>query len=319
MRKRIRLHQLRVGMFVEEIDQSGFEPQRITPFLVKSPDEIEEVMANKVMSVVIDTRKGADTSPLMIPLRSYTPEHFEAELLSRFSLEKIRQARQTIADTSPHIRELQHKARKGQSLGIDAMQAAVQRIMQDALGNAGALITLSQLKTRDEGTFLHSLGVSALMISFGRILGYDEDYVRLLGIGGLVHDIGKMILPLDILNKTGHLTAEEMTVVRTHPERGCELLLQMDNLPQEVLDITLCHHEKYDGSGYPHRLAGKQIPIAARIAAVCDVYEAMTSVRPYKRALSQAEAIDMMLHETGHFDPLLLRSFVSKMIFAGAI
>lgn len=201
---------------------------------------------------------------------------------------------------------------------INAASQAVERIMSEAMTNAGALIGVAKLKKKDEGTFLHSLSVSALMmVAFGRSLGLDEETIRLLGLGGLVHDLGKVALPIELLRKPGKLTGEELALIRTHPERGLEMLAQVVSLPKVVLDICLYHHEKFDGSGYPRKLMGSGIPFAARLAAICDVYDALTSIRPYKRASTQAQAIDTMLLSAGHFDPDLLKAFVSGMVING--
>lgn len=110
-------------------------------------------------------------------------------------------------------------------------------------------------------------------------------------IGGLVHDLGKMTLSHDILTKTGKLTAEELEHVRRHPQLGFEMNSRAGTAPTEVLDICRHHHERYDGGGNPNRLSGKRIPYAARLAAICDAYEALTTIRPYKRAFSQTEEL----------------------------
>jgi len=157
------------------------------------------------------------------------------------------------------------------------------------------------------------------MIAFGHALGHGKDDVRVLGLGGLVHDLGKLAIPDDILSKSGKLTAVEMDLVRAHPQMGFEMVAKPGTAPPEVLDICRFHHERYDGSGYPHRLSGKEIPYVARLAAVCDVYEALTTIRPYKRAYSQSEAVNMMLNSPGHFDSELLSSFVSKMVISGTL
>ena len=128
-----------------------------------------------------------------------------------------------------------------------------------------------------------------------------------------------MTLPPAILMKTGKLTTEEMGIMRTHTQRGYQVLSSIDTTPQEVLDICLFHHEKFDGTGYPRRLIGMQIPYFARIAAICDVYDALTTIRPYKKALSQGEAIDLMITSEGHFDRELLSAFLSKMIISGTL
>lgn len=320
MRKRIRLQELRVGMFIDELESgSQAQPKKIRPFLISSPTEIQRILNSNVMTVVIDIVKGRDVETGTSSAQPFDRGRFEAALLATFSAKDIKQARRCIEETKPHIRNVLAEARINGGFASDAADVAVERIMSTAWSNAGALIGVAKLKEKDEITFLHSLAVSALMISFGRNLGLGEEDVRLLGIGGLVHDLGKMALPSAILKNTGKLTPEEMELVRMHPQRGYELVSCIPNTAREVLDICRHHHEKFDGSGYPCGLAGQQIPYVARLAAVCDVYDALTTVRPYKRAWSQAEAINMMMKSPGHFDNELLAAFVSKMVINGTL
>lgn len=320
MRKRIRVNQLRVGMYVADVENGGRTGgPNFNPFLISSPRQVERIMASHLMTVVIDVMKGADVdSGVSSPQDSHLGA-FDAQLAAMYAATEIKQAKQCIEETRPHIHRVLAAAKINASFATDAASVAVERIMSAAFDNAGALIAVAKLKEKDEVTFLHSLAVSALMITFGRGLGHAEEDVRLLGLGGLVHDLGKMSLPDDILTKTSKLTLEEMDLVRSHPQRGYELVSKAAQAPQQVLDICRYHHEKYDGSGYPAHLAGKTIPYVARLAAICDVYEALTTIRPYKRAFSQAEAINIMMNSPGHFDSRLLSAFVSKMVISGTL
>lgn len=320
MRKRIRLQDLRVGMFIEEVE-SGNQAQttRFTPSMISSPVEICRMMSSNVMTIVIDVGKGRDVERDAAPPQSLDRAQFETMLLQTFSANDVSRARLCIEETKPHMRKVVGEARINGGFASDAADVAVEAIMSAASSNAGALIGVAKLKEKDEITFLHSLAVSALMISFGRTLRLAEEDVRLLGVGGLVHDLGKMALPNTILKSTGKLTGEEMELVRLHPRRGYELVSALPNTPRQVLDICLHHHEKFDGSGYPSGLAGQQIPYVARLAAICDVYDALTTVRPYKRAWSQSEAINVMMKSPGHFDPDLLTAFVSNMVISGTL
>ncbi len=317
MLKRIPLNQLRVGMFINDMEfATEVDATRFKPFLVSRGDEVRRLANEHVRSVVIDITKGADVAGM--PQRS-RPESVEAQLLNAFSKSEISRARQSIHDVAPHLRHVLEDARVKGSFADEAASTAVERIMLETLDNTGALIAVAKLKEKDEITFLHSLAVSALMIAFGRGLGHRQEDVRVLGLGGLVHDLGKMAIPDHILNKPGKLTAEEMDLVRAHPQKGYEMVAKTGSAPAEVLDICRFHHERYDGGGYPDRLSGRKIPYVARVAAICDAYEVLTTIRPYKPAFSQPEAIDMMMNSPGHFDQKLLSAFVSKMIISGTL
>lgn len=310
MRKRIRLNQLRIGMFIDEVENGALHQcSQFNPFLISSTSEIDRIMNSNVMTIVIDVGKGLDVESAS---QSLDRVKFDAQLLATFSAKDIEAAKRRIEEVKPYIRKVLAEARIHGVFATAAANMAVEGIMSAAMENGGALIGLAKLKEWHEVTFLHSLAVSALMIKFGRNVGLGEDDVRVLGVGGLVHDLGKMALPRSILTKAGKLTAEEMDIVRMHPQYGHQLVSQIEDTPKPVLDICLYHHEKFDGSGYPHGLMEEQIPRVARLAAICDVYDALTTIRSYKRAWSQDEATHTMMSSPGHFDPKLLAAFVSQ-------
>lgn len=317
MKKRIRLSQLRIGMYVEELESTK-RALGSDPFLVASAADVDRVLQSAALSAVIDTERGVDTID-GVSVWSSDQKRFEASLTASFTHEEIQEARQSVESTMPHVRNLMGEARMNGIFSVDSAYAAVEQIVESATGNPGALLGILRLKKADQTTFLHSLAVSALMVAFGRRLELDDNQIQLLGFGGLVHDLGKMLIPKEILGKHGKLNAREIAIIKQHPQRGHALLRQIDGIDPVVLDVCLYHHERYDGAGYPVGLAGEAIPFAARIATICDVYEAMTTIRPYKKAWSQADTVDMMLRANGHFDPVLLRSFVSTMILTGEI
>jgi putative nucleotidyltransferase with HDIG domain len=179
--------------------------------------------------------------------------------------------------------------------------------------NPSALITLARLKTRDDYTYMHSVAVCAMMVALGRQLGLDEAEQRIAGEAGLLHDVGKMLMPLEVLNKPGQLTDAEFAIMKSHPSRGYEALRASGAFREGVLDVALHHHEKMDGSGYPHRLPGDKISLLSRMGAVCDVYDAITSNRPYKAAWDPAASLARMAQWQGHFDPRVFQAFVVSL------
>ncbi|RBR00896.1 hypothetical protein FVER53590_30316 [Fusarium verticillioides] len=224
-----------------------------------------------------------------------------------------------IAETLPKIKELFASAPREGGIDLDIASALVRAVIGSIVANGGALISLSKLRTKDEDTFIHSISVCALLVTFGRKLNLEDGLIRDLGLAGLLHDVGKMAIPEYILQKSEKLSEDEFRIVRMHPRLGFELLSGKSVLPGTVLDICLHHHEKFDGSGYPFGLAGEKIPYVARLAAICDVYDALTTRRAYKGTWSQAQAVDSMMRSRGHFDPSLLRLFVSQMVLSGEL
>jgi HD-GYP domain-containing protein (c-di-GMP phosphodiesterase class II) len=174
-------------------------------------------------------------------------------------------------------------------------------------------LSRARLKDKDNYTYMHSVAVCGLMVSLGRQLGMSDAEQREAGLAGLLHDVGKMQMPLEVLNKPGALTDAEFSVMRGHPERGWDLLKDGAKVPASALDVCLHHHEKMDGTGYPHKLAGEQISLLARMGAVCDVYDAITSTRPYKAAWDPAGALQRMSQWKGQFDPAVFQAFVKSV------
>lgn len=299
-------------MFVDELEQHSTKmPGPSGGFLILSDEDLNRVLESCAMSVLIDTNKCVRLRPSSRQASAVMPER--ERLLRTFSLEELEQAESTISEVAPLVRNILGQTRMDGIARLELATSAIDHIMCVARENTGALVAMFRLKNRDQTTYLHSLAVSTLLICFGRHLGFDEPAVHELALGGLLHDIGKTKIPMEILNKTGRLTPDEMDLVRAHPQQGYEILLKIKGVPDAALDICLYHHERYDGKGYPRGLSGEEIPLTARIAAICDVYDAMTTVRSYKRAWSPRETLEMMQSWKWHFDPVLLDMFLSQL------
>jgi putative nucleotidyltransferase with HDIG domain len=165
---------------------------------------------------------------------------------------------------------------------------------------------VSRLKNKDEITFQHSLAVGILMGKLGDALDLDMETVELLVLSGMLHDVGKLTISNKVMQKQGPLTPAERKLVQSHPRRGHQILQTYANIPDEVLEICLHHHEVLDGSGYPSGKSGDEIGLLVRISTVCDVFDALTSVRPYKRGWAVAEALSWMFERDQQFDRKLV-------------
>lgn len=164
-------------------------------------------------------------------------------------------------------------------------------------------------EARDSYTAGHNYRVALYALKLGEELGLSSSQLRAIAQGGLVHDVGKLRIPDPILNKAGKLTPEERQVIELHPVSGFDLCKRLGFMPEE-LGIIRSHHEKWDGSGYPDQLAGEQIPLLARITAVADVYDALTSSRAYRQAMTREAAMDIIVKESGrHFDPRCVQAW----------
>lgn len=202
----------------------------------------------------------------------------------------------------------------GKAINVDAVGSLVEEISHSVFRNPGALISLARLKTVDDYTYMHSVAVCALMIALAQQLQMSKVDIHEAGMAGLLHDIGKAMIPMEVINKNGKLTEEEFAVVRTHPEEGYRLLRQSQGVSEISLDVCLHHHERVDGKGYPHGLTGDQMSVFAKMGAICDVYDAITSNRPYKEGWCPAESVRKMSEwSKGHFDERVFRAFVKSI------
>ncbi len=205
------------------------------------------------------------------------------------------------------------EARKGGVINLEAAVFTVKEITASVLRNPGALIGIARIKTKDNYTHIHSIAVSAMMISLAKQLKLSDEECSGCGLGGLLHDIGKMAIPSDILNKPCKLTDAEFDVMRNHPMVGYKMLLEGGKVCEIALDVCLNHHEKIDGSGYPNHLSGSAISQYARMGMVCDIYDAITSNRSYSDGWCPSESLRQLAEMKGYFDPDIFQSFVKCM------
>ena len=227
--------------------------------------------------------------------------------------EELVVARQICARARAAVIEMFNHARMGKALELENISALVDDISNSISRHPDAFISLARLKSIDDYTYMHSVAVCALMIALGNQLGLPEAMIRRVGLAGLLHDIGKMAIPGAILNKPGRLNDEELRLMRTHPVEGEKNLLATSLMCEMVVDVCLHHHERVDGTGYPHQLAGEQISLFSRMAAVCDVYDAITSDRSYNEGWDPAVAIQHMSTCEGHFDEQVFRAFLKSV------
>jgi putative nucleotidyltransferase with HDIG domain len=174
---------------------------------------------------------------------------------------------------------------------MSKIEEASQNIVESVLRNPDALISLCQIKGYDEYTYTHSVNVSVLTTSMAYSLGYNRDRLLEIGVGGVLHDIGKMRVPESILNKPGKYTEWEFNMMKKHPEYGIDIVKDKKNISEFSKTLIIQHHERYNGKGYPHHLKAGEIAEIGLIGAVADVYDALTSNRVYRAAWTPQKAL----------------------------
>lgn len=319
MLKKIAISQVRTGMFVDSVEGSWLQHSLWkTRFLIKDTEMLLRVQKSGASECWIDVSQGADvraevasSRPTVQPTASPAPA---TKPVARKSMaDELQNASDVLKRSKAAVVSLFAEARMGNLVNTSECAPVVNDIVASVDRNGDALISLCRLKMADEYTYMHSVSVCALMVSLGRQLGLDEATCRDAGMAGLLHDLGKAAMPQEIINKPGKLTDEEFTIIKSHPVRGHEMLLASGVDNERVLDVARHHHERMDGTGYPDKFSAENISLIARMSAVCDVYDAVTSNRPYKAGWDPAESVSKMASWQGHFDPVILQTFIKTI------
>ena len=332
---RIHVKQLRLGMHVHKFCGSWIDhPFWRGAFLLDKPHDLQTILSTNIKEVWIDDSKGfgveggkneqaiaaevettltqADANDKAVQPIEVVQADKADPIVQRVAVaQEAARAIKICAKSKQAVTSMFKEARMGKALNSDDALPIVEEISASVMRNPGALIGLARLKNKDDYTYMHSVAVCALMVSLARQLGLNDEQIRQAGLAGLLHDVGKMMIPLIILNKPGKLTDKEFEAVKNHPVEGHKMLLEGSGISEATLDVCLHHHEKMDGGGYPERLTDTQISLFAKMGAVCDVYDAITSNRPYKNGWEPAESLRKMAEwSNGHFDPAIFHAFV---------
>jgi len=209
------------------------------------------------------------------------------------------------------IRNIMQDVKLGQLFDVQPAKQIVKKMASEIMANKNIIAKLSDIRILDDYTFAHCVNVCVLSMATGVILNYSPHKLYDLGLGALLHDVGKVKVPNEILNKPSPLDSEELIHIHRHPIYGYEILRQHPDVNALAANVALQHHEKYNGTGYPKGLAGGNIHEFAKIVAIADVYDALTADRVYKNMILPYEAIEVIIASSGYqFDPELVKTFV---------
>lgn len=313
-------------MYIQGFDGSWFDhPFWRTKFVLKSDQDLARVRECGLDAVIIDDERGSapvEAEPTRTldwtPPRRFAPaSNFvsgpAAPTRPQSYAAEYGRALKVFGKSKRAVTALYSDVRLGKAIKAERLAPLVDEITGSIDNNPHAFISIAQLKARHEYTYMHSVAVCALMINLARELRFGEAAVREAGMAGLLHDIGKAMMPLEIIDKPGPLTDEEFDVIKSHPVRGHELLRRSSGVSHNALDVCLRHHERFDGNGYPDGMAGERLSLFARMSALCDVYDAVTSERAYKQPWTPIESVARMREWTGHFDPEMFELFVKSV------
>jgi len=319
----IAVQELQTGMFLHKLDVFWLKhPLVHNEMLLTEARQIQAIQESGVREVWIDLSRGraaercitaeepvpaAETEPVAV----YIPPPVAADSAVTMQSEMAQAQKICVAAKGP-VMAMFGDARLGKTIDAQSTIPLVNDIAGSLNRHPAALLSVARLKSHDDYTYLHSVAVCALMLSLADQLELDEAQKKRAGMAGLLHDVGKAAIPLAILNKPGKLTEEEFDLMKHHPVAGAEIL-RLSGAGDDLQDVAMHHHEKVNGSGYPHGLRANAISLLSRMAAICDVYDAVTSDRPYKAGWNPASAMHQMASWPGHFDRKLLYAFVKAV------
>jgi putative nucleotidyltransferase with HDIG domain len=322
MKVKIDVNDLEHGMFVSELDRPWTEtPFLLQGVLIESREDIAEIQ-RLCDHVYIDVERSREVIAPKLHTLAVNPPQAEKPKINEVSVQvveheqeafrkELKVARKVHHRTRGYIDQLLEDVRLGNSLDTDTAKQLVGEMADSISRSPNAMLWLTHMKKRDEYTTVHCMNVCILALTFGRSLGLERTKLDQLGLGALLHDIGKMHVPLEILNKPGKLTDEEFDIVKTHSMSGYNLLHQKEDMPREVLDIVRSHHERINGRGYPDGLTGDLIDQLVQITSIVDVYDAITSDRCYHDGIAPHDALKNMFDWAGdNFAADLVEQFI---------
>lgn len=321
MLKRIDVNLLKPGMYIHDLNCAWLDHPFLTnSFAVRNDDTVERIRGIGIREVYIDTDRGDDvpSGKLMADINAdiesrlqeiirQTPERpIVVDLMD----EKVRALR-LHEEANNAMRNMMEGSRFGVHIDVDSIVPTVEGIIDSIFRHQDALLPLAHLKKPDDYTFHHSVSVCALLVAFGRSMKLPKEAIRDLALGGILHDIGNTSIPESLINKPGKLSEGEFIAMKEHVNEGVKLVSGLNALSPIVMEVITQHHERLDGSGYPSGKAGKEISLYGQMAGIVDVYDAITSNRPYHRGMSPTQALKKLLEWSDHhFDPQLVHSFI---------
>jgi HD-GYP domain-containing protein (c-di-GMP phosphodiesterase class II) len=314
---RIGTEHIKLGMYVSELDKPWVEtPFLFQGFAVNDEDDLAELRKH-CKSVVVDveqSRLPKEEIDVLVRIsyeNAASPERQPSNGVVRLEKKKItaipepdfKRTGQYYVNTEELGKELARAqdvekqatravndvlsgVRDGQTLNVPRLQEVIDPLVDSVLRNADAMSWLIRIRETDEYVYQHSIGTSVWAIVFGRHLGFDKETLSAIGLGGMLLDIGKTKLPAELLKKPDKLSPQELIQMRKHVELGLDVLKESGNSDPRIEIMLATHHERFDGSGYPHRLQDTSIPVLGRLAGIVDSYDAMVSKRPYAKSRS---------------------------------
>lgn len=323
MERKVSTFDLTIGMHISNLDRPWLDtPFLLQGFIISGEDDIKALQKH-CKYVFIDTEKGEEAASYLDEKKQKLPSNQYIEDLldggkKRFSYQEkqstfheLPAAETALENASDKVAQLMDNLKAGDNLDISAVRNAVQPILESVIRNSDAFLWISEMQKKDIYTYSHSIDNCALGIAFGRHLGLYKEDLRNLAMGLLLMDVGKVKIDDEIINKTCTLTAEEFDEMKNHVYYGVNLLKNTPGINETIINVVLTHHERFDGSGYPGGLTGKQTPVYGRIAAIIDCYTAMTGNSLYRSTIAPHKALQTIYNwRNKYFQDELVEQFL---------
>lgn len=314
MKQKIDISELRQGMYVSGLDRPWLEsPFPFQGFLINSDIELDE-LKELCQFVYIDLERGAaSTSEKELPTKSESntvSDQKQRPYIVKFE-DEIPPAQELRSEASTYMEQVFRDVRAGKSIEGKQVRKVVAGMVASILRNPDALVLLSSLREHDEFAVAHSINVCTLCLAFGRYMGFSANELTELGMGGLLHDVGEIRVPTNIMRREGLLSKEESLLMQTHTTHGADILRNSSDIPTSAIDIALTHHERSNGKGYPEGIYEKEIGYYSRIVGMIDVYDSVTTSHGHRHGISSTEALKNMYNwRDTLFDAKLIENFI---------
>lgn len=294
----IDVSELKVGHYVLQIAKQKGRFNLSASGHIKNVEVINNLKSKQVISVLIDPRKTIKKN-----------QHNTAKV--KFS-EQVKHAKEIFDESKNIQKSLFSQALSGATLALSPVITICNKSIAAIFNNPDSLACILNIREKDEYLLEHSVAVSIYITLFGRYLKLDRDIIEQLSIGAFLHDIGKIMVPDHILNKPGKLTDDEFTIMKTHANHSIDLIKKVPNISELSLEVAALHHEKLDGTGYPFQIKGDAISQYGRMIAICDIFDALTASRVYKKGFSHPKSFAILreLAQNNHLDAALVDHFI---------
>ncbi len=321
--KKVATNQLRPGMFIHDLNCGWMDhPFASKRFKIDSSNAIQKIADSGIREVYIDTSKGLDVASAPTAQQAAEAREVGLQQVAEAARQSARESRVSVAEERVKALAVQNEAREvatalmqdvrlGRQIEVARVEPIVGDMVDSVFRNKDALISLGRIRQADQYTFQHSVNLCVLMVAFAKGLGLDRETINKIGVGAMLHDIGKMKVPEEILNKPGKLTDEEFSVMRGHVTIGANVLAESTGIDPLSIAVAYEHHERWDGTGYPRKLKGEEISLYGQMSAIVDVYDAITADRCYHQGMHPTDALGRILEWSQyHFNPELVQKFI---------